>query len=280
MAYTVKHVAEMSGVSARTLRFYDETGLLKPARTGANGYRYYEEPQLLTLQQILFYRELGFGLQQIRQIVGRADFQQTAALESHRRVLYDTLARTRRLIETIDRTLDHLEGKAEMASEELFAGFRVAAGSARFGEHNLLDGDPMDCKVSGRDTGGAMCIFEFRGNHGRPRHLHHDQDEWIYVIDGEVECHVGDDRLRLRPGESVFMPRGVAHVWGCVGATPGRILNVYQPAGTMEAFYHGVGEMYATRDTLTFDAVVRWFRAHGMELLGPPLDWDERATNA
>jgi len=77
MGYTVKQVAAMSGVSVRTLHFYDETGLLKPARHGANGYRFYEEPQLLTLQQILFYRELGFELKQIKAILGRADFEKS-----------------------------------------------------------------------------------------------------------------------------------------------------------------------------------------------------------
>src|SRR6476619_7028452 len=75
MAYTVQQVAAMSGVSVRTLHFYDEVGLLKPAYVGANGYRFYEEPQLLTLQQILFYRELGFELKQIKRILGRADFE-------------------------------------------------------------------------------------------------------------------------------------------------------------------------------------------------------------
>jgi len=59
MAYTVKQVAAMSGVSVRTLHVYDEMALLKPAYTKANGYRIYKEPQLLMLQQILFYRELG-----------------------------------------------------------------------------------------------------------------------------------------------------------------------------------------------------------------------------
>src|SRR5947209_7402929 len=83
MAYTVKQVAAMSGVSVRALHFYDETGLLAPAYVGANGYRFYEEPQLLTLQQILFYRELGFELKQIKRILGRADFEQVAALRSH-----------------------------------------------------------------------------------------------------------------------------------------------------------------------------------------------------
>ena len=89
MAYTVKQVAAMSGVSVRTLHFYDETGLLKPACHGANGYRFYEEPQLLTLQQILFYRELGFELKQIKRILGRADFEKVAALQSHRKVLQE-----------------------------------------------------------------------------------------------------------------------------------------------------------------------------------------------
>src|SRR3977135_428573 len=79
MAYTVKQVAAMSGVSVRTLHFYDETALLKPARVGANGYRFYEEAQLLTLQQILFYRELGFELKRIGRIIGRQGFEEIAA---------------------------------------------------------------------------------------------------------------------------------------------------------------------------------------------------------
>src|SRR5215467_7470772 len=110
MAYTVKKVAAISGVSVRTLHFYDETGLLKPAFYGTNGYRYYQEPQLLTLQQILFYRELGFELKQIQRILGRADFEKIAALESHRKVLEKNLVRTRRLLETIDQTIQHLKG--------------------------------------------------------------------------------------------------------------------------------------------------------------------------
>src|SRR5580693_8592181 len=101
MAYTVKQVAAMSGVSVRTLHFYDETGLLKPAYLGANGYRFYEEAQLLTLQQILFYRELGFELKQIKPILGRPGFKTIVALQSHRKVLQKNLARTPRLMETI-----------------------------------------------------------------------------------------------------------------------------------------------------------------------------------
>src|SRR5438067_3248128 len=196
MAYTVKKVAAMSGVSVRTLHFYDETNLLKPAYCRANGYRFYEEPQLLTLQQILFYRELGFELKQIKGILGGADFEKIAALQSHRKVLQKNLARTRTLIETIDKTINHLKGTKKMKSEEMFLGFSVAAGNDRFGEHIKLGDEPNDCKVSAQDTEGAMCIFEFTGTGGGPRHLHHEQDEWIYVIDDELDFVVGAERLR------------------------------------------------------------------------------------
>ncbi|MEW6157775.1 MAG: MerR family transcriptional regulator [Verrucomicrobiota bacterium] len=123
MAYTVKQVARLSGVSVRTLHFYDATGLLKPAYCGANGYRFYEEAQLLMLQQILFYRELGFELKQIKRILGRADFEKIAALQAHRKILQKNLSRTRQLIVTIDKTIEHLKGKKKMKTEELFGGF-------------------------------------------------------------------------------------------------------------------------------------------------------------
>ena len=75
MAYTVKQLAVMSGVTVRTLHFYDEMALLKPAYSKANGYRIYEEPQLLMLQQILFYRELGFELKRIKEILSQRKFE-------------------------------------------------------------------------------------------------------------------------------------------------------------------------------------------------------------
>lgn len=277
MAYTVKEVAGMSGISVRTLHFYDETGLLKPASYGANGYRYYEEPQLLTLQQILFYRELGFGLKQIREILSRAGFETAGALQSHRKVLQKNAARTHRLIDTIDRTLEHLKGRTTMQSEEMFAGFNVAAGEDRFGEHVMLGGEPNDCKVSSRDTGGAMCIFEFTGSGGGPRHLHHGQDEWIYVMAGEIELHLGDQQLRLGPGESAFVPRAVPHVWACVGGGPCRIVNVYQPAGAIEEFFRVLGTYVDTpvHEALSIDGLRELFHSHGMKLVGPPLYWEE-----
>ncbi len=274
MAYTVKQVATMSGVSVRTLRFYDETGLLKPAFHGTNGYRFYEESQLLTLQQILFYRELGFELKQIKRILGRADFEKVAALQSHREVLQENLARTQTLIETIDKTIQHLKGTKKMKSEEMFLGFSVGAGKDRFDERIQLGGEPHDCKVSARDTNGAMCVFEFTGGGGGPRHLHHDQDEWIYVIDGEFQFEVGGQRFHAGPGESVFIPRKAPHVWACVSGQPGKIINVYQPAGKMEEFFRELGKYNGkpyVHEALSIDEFRQLFHDHGMDLLGPPL---------
>jgi DNA-binding transcriptional MerR regulator/quercetin dioxygenase-like cupin family protein len=284
MAYTVKQVAALSGVSVRSLHFYDETGLLKPAYVGANGYRFYEEPQLLTLQQILFYRELGLELKHIKQVLGRGEFETVAALQSHRQVLEEKLARTHSLLGTIDKTIAHLKGRTRMTTEDMFVGFTVAAAKDRFNEQIKLGGpggEPNDCKVSGRDTAGALCVFEFTGASGGPPHRHHDQDEWIYVVEGEFEFHVGDQRFHLGAGESVFMPRKVAHMWGCVTGKPGKIINVYQPAGKMEELFRELGQ--PPKDLITAEQMVektytqeqvksmhRLFEAHGMDLLPPP----------
>src|SRR5215472_17028916 len=121
--YTVKQVAKLSGVSIRTLHHYDEIGLLKPARVGANGYRYYGRDELLRLQQILLHRELGFALDDIRQVLGAAEFDRKAALRAHRERLVGEMARYRRLVETLDATLAALEGKTEMNDKILYHGF-------------------------------------------------------------------------------------------------------------------------------------------------------------
>src|SRR5687767_13082878 len=202
MAYTVKQVAAMSGVSIRTLHIYDEMALLKPAYTKANGYRIYEETQLLMLQQILFYRELGFELKRIKEILGQRKFEKITALKSHRQVLEKNVTRTRTLIETIDRTISHLKGTKKMKSEELFMGFSIGAGKDRFNNGFNRYGTTIDCKVSGKDTGGALCVLEVN-NTGWPRHVSREEDEWIYVVDGEVVLEIGEKRCRLGAHESM-----------------------------------------------------------------------------
>jgi DNA-binding transcriptional MerR regulator len=126
MAYTVKSLSKISGVTVRTLHFYEEIDLLKPAYYGSNGYRYYEEKQLLELQQILFFKELGFSLKQIQKVVGRSDFDQLAALHSHRQALQREWEKIGILLKTIDNTIKHLEGKKKMKDNEMFDGFHIA----------------------------------------------------------------------------------------------------------------------------------------------------------
>ncbi|HEY4940484.1 MAG TPA: MerR family transcriptional regulator [Rhizomicrobium sp.] len=121
--YTVSQMAQLSGVSVRALHHYDEIGLLKPAHLGANGYRYYGREELLRLQQILFHRELGLGLEQIRALLDDATFDRLAALKAHRGKLESESARFGHLIRTIDRTIAELNGEQQMSDKDLYQGF-------------------------------------------------------------------------------------------------------------------------------------------------------------
>lgn len=122
--YTVKRLAELAGVSVRTLHYYDEIGLLKPASVGENGYRHYEDADLFRLQQILFFRELDLGLEQIKQILTAADFDLVTALQTHRRALEQKIGRMQRLITTVDRTIMHLVGEMRVRTmSAVFEGF-------------------------------------------------------------------------------------------------------------------------------------------------------------
>src|SRR5580693_3291388 len=122
MAFTVNKLAKLSGVSVRTLHFYDEIGLLKPAYYGDNNYRYYEEEQLLMLQQILFFRELGMPLNDIQRILQSDAFDKVEALYSHKEILEKNFDRTQILIKTIDKTILHLRGQT-MRDVEMYEGF-------------------------------------------------------------------------------------------------------------------------------------------------------------
>ena len=121
--YTVKELSSLAGVSVRTLHYYDQIGLLSPARIAQNGYRQYDDAALLRLQQILFYRELDFKLKDIKELLDAPDFEQVSALESHWDALWSRLARTERLIRTVEDTISHLKGEKEMSKKALFQAF-------------------------------------------------------------------------------------------------------------------------------------------------------------
>ncbi len=118
----------MSKVTSRTLRHYDEIGLLAPARVGANGYRYYEREQLLRLQQILVMRELGLGLDAIAEIVHRGR-DRLEVLAMHERWLLAERDRFQRLADTVSRTIEELRGGENVNARSMdhwFEGFDPA----------------------------------------------------------------------------------------------------------------------------------------------------------
>lgn len=124
MEYTVHKLSRLAGVSARTLRYYHQLGLLKPARINSSGYRIYGQAEVDLLQQILFFRELGFPLRQIRDIVTAPDFDRVRALREHRGQLLKKRAQLEDLIANVEKTIAHSEGRMKMSDREKFHGFK------------------------------------------------------------------------------------------------------------------------------------------------------------
>jgi len=153
------------------------------------------------------------------------------------------------------------------------AGVPVPAGEDRFAISRPIPTGSSAFKVSTQDTQGGLFVMEHsnRKKGGPPLHLHHNEDEWFYVVEGEYLVQVGSRRHHVKAGDSILGPREVPHAWAFVGNTPGRLILAYAPAGKMEAFF-------ADRDkrgggtTYTNDAAL--LRAYGMELLGLPLPLD------
>lgn len=123
--YSVSEVARLSGVSVRTLHHYHTLGLLRPAAVGANGYRHYGQDELLRLQQILFHRQIGLRLVEIRRVLDAPDFDRVSALRAHRSRLATEVRNYRQLIRTIDETLAALKGTTTMNDERMYRGFNL-----------------------------------------------------------------------------------------------------------------------------------------------------------
>jgi DNA-binding transcriptional MerR regulator len=124
MEYTVQKLGKMAGVSTRTLRYYDEIGILKPARINSSGYRIYGQAEVDRLQQIMFYRELGVSLESIREIVTAPSFDGAKALREHREKLLEKKEQLDLLIANVDKTIALTEGRIKMADKEKFEGFK------------------------------------------------------------------------------------------------------------------------------------------------------------
>lgn len=154
MAYTVRQLARMAGVSVRTLHYYDQIGLLRPSSHRPNGYREYGDDAVIELQQILFFRELGFGLKDILRILGSPDFNVREALESHRLLLEKKAERIAELLRTVDKTIQRIEGERDMDIKEYYEGFSDAQieeyrseARRRWGEEKVAESEASVLKM-------------------------------------------------------------------------------------------------------------------------------------
>ncbi|WP_342506949.1 MerR family transcriptional regulator [Sporosarcina sp. FSL K6-2383] len=119
----VKEVSQLTGVSVRTLHHYDDIGLLTPDDVTEAGYRLYSDDNLATLQQILFFRELGFSLKKMKELLDSPAFNRQEAFEMQRQMLVDKRKQLDSMIKTIDKTIQQGKGEYTMTNEEKFKGF-------------------------------------------------------------------------------------------------------------------------------------------------------------
>lgn len=124
MEYTIKKLAEMAGISTRTLRYYDEIGLLKPCRVNSSGYRIYGEKEVDVLQQILLYRSMDIKLEEIQNIISDSSFDICQSLIEHRKHLISRRNQLDQLILTVERTIEYKKGEIIMSNKEKFQGLK------------------------------------------------------------------------------------------------------------------------------------------------------------
>ena len=155
-------------------------------------------------------------------------------------------------------------------------GFKVDSGEARFGIHYKMKGvtlNILDIKISGKDTENDLAVFEQTGltpKGGPPLHIHPNQDEWFYVIEGEYLFQVGDVKYQMKTGDTIFLPRNIQHAFVQL-TEKGKMIVSYLPAGKMEDFF-------AVTDTWTSpptkEEIAKIFADHDMKIVGPPLSVD------
>jgi mannose-6-phosphate isomerase-like protein (cupin superfamily) len=147
---------------------------------------------------------------------------------------------------------------------------RVPSGADRLEERHVIGVSSTAFKVLTDESASALFVIEHASQKkgGPPRHLHHNENEWFYVIEGEYVAEIGSERFRLKPGDSILGPREVPHAWAYVGEGPGKLLIAFAPAGKMESFFRDNEKRQKAGEYFN-DAAV--YRAYGLELLGPPL---------
>jgi mannose-6-phosphate isomerase-like protein (cupin superfamily) len=148
--------------------------------------------------------------------------------------------------------------------------FIVEGGKGRYGESiKFLGVHPNNTKISGKDTNQQLSVFEYigLGKVGPNLHMHLHQDEVFYVVEGEYRFVVGDETHRLKAGDTIFLPRMIAHTW--IQLTDyGKLIYFLQPAGKMEEFFQ---KMNSLTERPSDEEIKRINLEHGIVNMGPPL---------
>ena len=157
--------------------------------------------------------------------------------------------------------------------QEKVKGFKISAGEGRLHGHLKLKGvnsNVLDVKISGSDTNGDLAIFEqssLSQGRGTPLHIHHNQDEIFYVLEGSYRFKVGEDVHDLKTGDSIFLPRKVPHAWTQI-SEKGKMTVILQPAGKLESFFVTLA---ALDHEPTPEQVAHIFAENEMQVVGPPM---------
>ena len=168
-----------------------------------------------------------------------------------------------------------------IGGERTKKGFKVNAGEARFGTHYKMKGitqNTLDIKISGTDTDNDLAVFEQSGltpNGGPPLHIHTNQDEWFYVVEGAYLFQVGEDRYQVMKGDTIFLPRNVQHAFIQL-TEKGKMIVSYLPAGKMEAFFQETDRWTSPPSK---EEIAKMFKDHDMKVVGPPLKRGDSGNN-
>ena len=159
-----------------------------------------------------------------------------------------------------------------MPKQALAAGKVAVAnpGESRFAFGSEAQAKATSCKVSNDDSGGACTIFEMNAlpRSGPFLHVHHREDEWYYVLSGQFLFRAADEEHNLLTGGSIWLPRGIPHVWANAATTEGKLILMCQPGG-FEKFFDEMGN--TPMEKKSPDVMRSLMAKYGMEMLGPPI---------
>ena len=223
MTYNIKEMSRLSGLTPRTLRYYDEIGLLKPAGLRESGYRYYDGEEVDRLQQILFYRELGFPLDEIRRVISSPGYNREAAIAAHLEAMKEKRDQMDVLILNLQKTLRALKGEQKMNDQEKFEGFK----------QQMIDKNEEDYGKEVREKYGEEVV---EASNRKIKNMTRPQMDEAAKLSEQLNQAIGQALATKDPiGEAAMKACGLHKKW----------LEIYWPEGYYRPEAHkGLAAMY------------------------------------